>query len=171
MKFISIGKIAGTYGLDGEIKVKPVTNNPELFDEMEYLLLTQNNELKRSLKIEDVRSHNGILIFRLKGINSEENAAKLKSFDVSVPEDMLPKADDDEVYWFEIENFPVVLSDKKEIGRLVDVMETGSCDIFRIALSDGRYALISNNKDHVLEINTDEKYVLVSEQGLVYEDL
>ena len=50
-------------------------------------------------------------------------------------------------------------------------MESGSTDIFRIALQDGRYALISNNKDHVLEINTDDKYVVVSEQGLVYEDL
>ena len=84
---------------------------------------------------------------------------------------MLPKADDDEVYWFEIENLPVISSDKKEIGRLVDVMETGSTDIFRIALQDGRYALISNNKDHVLEINTDNKYIIISEQGLVYEDL
>lgn len=171
MKFISIGKVAGTYGLDGKIKIKPLTSHPELFDKMEYLLLTQNNELKRSLIIEDIRNHNDIFVVSLKGINSEENAAKLKSYMVSVTEDMLPKADDDEVYWHEIENFPVILPDKKEIGRLVDIMESGSCDIFRVALNDGRYALISNNKDHVLEINTNGKYVVISEDGLVYEDL
>lgn len=171
MKFISIGRIAGTYGLEGELKIKPNTSHPELFGQMEFLLLTQDNELKRSLKIEDIREHNNLLIVRLKGITSESDAAKLKGLHVSITEDMLPKADDDEVYWFEIENLPVVTSDKKEIGRLIDVMESGSTDIFRIALQDGRYALISNNKDHVLEINTDDKYVVVSEQGLVYEDL
>lgn len=46
MKFISIGKIAGTYGLNGEMKIKPNTSHPELFSQMEYLLLTHNNELK-----------------------------------------------------------------------------------------------------------------------------
>ena len=157
MKFISIGRIAGTYGLDGELKIKPNTSHPELFSQMEFLLLTQDN--------------NNLLIVCLKGITSESDAAKLKGLNVSITEDMLPKADDDEVYWFEIENLPVVTSDKKEIGRLVDVMESGSTDIFRIALQDGRYALISNNKDHVLEINTDSKYVVISEQGLVHEDL
>ena len=171
MKFISIGRIAGTYGLDGELKIKPNTSSPELFSQMEFLLLTQDNELKRSLKIEDIREHNNLLIVRLKGIASESDAAKLKGLNVSITEDMLPKADDDEVYWFEIENLPVVTSDKKEIGRLVDLMESGSTDIFRIALQDGRYALISNNKDHVLEINTEGRYVVISEQGLVYEDL
>lgn len=171
MKFISIGRIAGTYGLEGELKIKPNTSHPELFSQMEFLLLTQNNELKRSLKIEEIREHNNLLIVRLKGIGSENDAAKLKGFNVSITEDMLPKADDDEVYWFEIENLPVITSENNQIGRLIDVMETGSTDIFRIALNDGRYALISNNKDHVLEINTDAKYVIISEQGLVYEDL
>lgn len=171
MKFISIGRIAGTYGLEGELKIKPNTSHPELFSQMEFLLLTQNNELKRSLKIEEIREHNNLLIVRLKGIGSENDAAKLKGFNVSITEDMLPKADDDEVYWFEIENLPVMTSENNQIGRLIDVMETGSTDIFRIALNDGRYALISNNKDHVLEINTDAKYVIISEQGLVYEDL
>ncbi len=171
MKFISIGRIAGTYGLEGELKIKPNTSHPELFSQMEFLLLTHNNELKRSLKIEEIREHNNLLIVRLKGIGSENDAAKLKGFNVSITEDMLPKADDDEVYWFEIENLPVMTSENNQIGRLIDVMETGSTDIFRIALNDGRYALISNNKDHVLEINTDAKYVIISEQGLVYEDL
>lgn len=171
MKFISIGRIAGTYGLEGELKIKPNTSHPELFSQMEFLLLTQNNELKRSLKIEEIREHNNLLIVRLKGIGSENDAAKLKGFNVSITEDMLPKADDNEVYWFEIENLPVITSENNQIGRLIDVMETGSTDIFRIALNDGRYALISNNKDHVLEINTDAKYVIISEQGLVYEDL
>ena len=45
---------------------------------MEFLLLTYENELKRSLKIEDIREHNNLLIVRLKGIDSEIDAAKLR---------------------------------------------------------------------------------------------
>ncbi len=171
MKFISIGKVAGAYGLDGLIKIKPNTSYPELFYEMEFLLLTENNQVKRSLKIESMKDHNGLIVASLKGITCQQDAAKLKGLSISITEDMLPEAKSDEVYWFEIENLPVYNEEKKELGRLIDVLESGSKDIFRIALNDGRYALISNNKNHVLEINTDEKYVKISEQGLVYEDI
>ena len=171
MKFISIGKVLGAYTLDGQVKIKPNTSHPELFYHMEYLLLTKDNEVKRSLKINSIKDHNGLFVACLAGINNADEAAKLKGMSVSITEDMLPKAEDDEVYWFEIENYPVLNEEKKELGKLIDVMEAGSSDIFFILLNDGRYALISNNKNHVLEINTNEKYVLISEQGLVYEDL
>lgn len=171
MKFISIGKVVGAYTLDGQVKIKPNTSYPELFYNMEYLLLTENDEVKRSLKINNIKDHNGLFVAELAGISNADDAAKLKGMNVSITEDMLPKAQDDEVYWFEIENLPVYNEEKKELGKLIDVLEAGSSDIFRIALNDGRYALISNNKNHVLEINTAEKFVLISEQGLVYEDL
>lgn len=174
MRFISIGKVVGTYGLAGEIKIKPNTSHPELFSQMEYLLLTENNQLKRSLEIKDIREHNGLLIAKVKGIDLEKDAIKLKGYYVSITEDMLPTASHDEVYWFEIENFPVISledNNRKEIGTLIDVMEVASGDIFRIALKGGGFALISNNKSHVLEINTEDKYILISEQGLVSENL
>lgn len=171
MKFISIGKVVGEYGLDGLIKIKPNTSYPELFFEMEYLLLTENNQVKRSLKVLNIKDHNGLIVAELSGVTCQQDAAKLKGLSVSITEDMLPKADDDEVYWFEIENLPVYNKEKVELGKLVDVLEAGSSDIFRIALNDGRYALISNNKNHVLEINTDEKFIKISELGLVYEDI
>lgn len=171
MKFISVGRIAGTYGLLGEVKVKPQTEHPELFAEMEYLLLTQKNELKRSLKIEDMKPHGEFILVKLTGIDSEPQAKALKGFSVGITEDMLPQAEEGELYWYEIDGAKVITEDGKDIGVLVDYMETGSTDIFRIALHDKRFALISNNKDHVVEINTEDKTIIISELGLVYEDL
>lgn len=130
MKFISIGKVLGAYTLDGQVKIKPNTSYPELFYDMEYLLITENNEVKRSLKINNIKDHNGLFVACLAGINNADDAAKLKGYSVSITEDMLPKAEDDEVYWFEIENLPVYNEEKKELGRLVDVLEAGSSDIF-----------------------------------------
>ena len=171
MEFISVGRVVGSFGLNGEIKIKPITDHPEIYDDMEYLLLTQNNELKRSFNIENVKFQAGHFIFKVKSVNSEVEANKLKGLSVSVTEDMLPKSDDDEVYWFEIEGYPVFNELNEEIGKLDDVLECGSCDVFRIALSNGKFALISNNKSHVLEINTNDKKVIISEQGLVDEEV
>lgn len=171
MKFVSIGRVAGSYGLEGCIKVKPNTDNPWLFEEMEYLLLTKNGELKRSLKIEDVNVHNNVLIFKLSGISGDKQADSLKGMDVSVTEDSLPELPDDEVYLYQILGLPVYNESGNKVGVLVDLMETGASDVFRIELMQGGYALISNNKDHVLEINTDENKIIISESGLVYEDI
>lgn len=171
MKFISVGRVAGSYGLEGCIKVKPNTDNPWLFDEMEYLLLTKNGELKRSLKIEGISVHNNVLIFKLSGISSDKQADSLKGMDVSVTEDSLPELSEDEVYLYQILGLPVYNESGSKVGVLVDLMETGAADVFRIELMQGGYALISNNKDHVLEINTDENKIVISESGLVYEDI
>lgn len=170
MKFISVGRVVGTYGLDGEFKVKPQTEHPHLFTEMEFLLLTSNNEVKRSLKIEYMKPHGEFILIKVAGVNSEPEAKSLKGLSVAITEEMLPKAQSDELYWYEIEGATVVTENGNEIGKLIDYMETGSTDIFRISLNDGRFALISNNKSHVLEFNTDENKVIISELGLVYED-
>lgn len=171
MHFISVGKVVGSFGLNGEIKVKPITDHPEIYEDMEYLLLTQENELKRSFNIENLKFQSGHFIFKVKSIDTEMDANKLKGLSVSVTEDMLPENEDDEVYWFEIEGCPVFNEDNIEIGKLDDVLECGSNDVFRIALNNGKYALISNNKNHVLEINTKDKKVIISEQGLVDEEV
>lgn len=171
MKFVSIGRVIGSYGLEGCVKVKPNTDNLWLFDEMEYLLLTKNGELKRSLKIEDINVHNNVLIFKLSGISEDRQAESLKGMDVSVTEDSLPELEDDEVYLYEILGLPVYDESDKKIGVLVDLLETGATDVFRIELVQGGYALISNNKNHVLEINTDDKKIIISESGLVYENI
>lgn len=171
MRFLSVGTVTGAYSLSGELKIKPNTEHPHIFSRMEYLLLSADNELKRSLKIEYIKPHGNFIIVKAEGIDTETAAKSLKGLSVSVTEDMVPEAGDGEIYWYEIDGSKVVSDSGKTIGILRDYMETGSADVFRIELAGGGFALISNNKDHVIEISKERKEVVVSEIGLVYEDL
>jgi 16S rRNA processing protein RimM len=89
--------------------------------------------------------------------------------DVVIPENMLPELDD-EIYWSQLEGSPVLDINGDRIGELVDYMEGGSTEIFRIKCDDGYY-LVSNNKDHVLKIDVKEKKLIVAREGLISEDL
>jgi 16S rRNA processing protein RimM len=171
MKFLRIGIVKGTHGLDGELKITFTTDNVVLFDNMEYVLLGKDRKVVFSGKLEYSRLQNDMLVVKLEKINDLDTALKYKGFEVLVPENAIPEEAVDEVYWFKIEGSRVVDENNDEIGILVDYIESGSNDVFRIKRNDGGFYLISNNKDHVLSIDVDKKLVTVNSEGLVDEDL
>lgn len=173
MNFVRVGYISGTFGLDGAVRVKPITENPEIFYNMEFLLLSKIYSLVpvKSLKIDDIREHKNYFVVELSSINKIKEAENLKGFSVVIPEYMLPEENEDEIYWYKINGACVNNLQNDKIGILCDYMETGSKDVFRIKLNNGGYALVSNNKDHVLNIDTKNKIVTVNEEGLVFENL
>jgi 16S rRNA processing protein RimM len=75
-------------------------------------------------------------------------------------EDAVP-LEDDEIYTYELIGLTVITEDKKQLGKITSVMETGANDVYII--KDGPYGeiLFPVTDDTVLEINTDEEYVLV----------
>lgn len=172
MKFVKIGYIAGSFGLKGQVKARPITENPEIFYDMKLLLLSENgNEPSKSLKIKSAEPHGEFFLMKCDGIDSKDHADGLRNLSIVTREDNLPTIDGDEVYWYMIEGAEVTDASGNLLGVLDDYLETGSCDVLRIKLTDGGFALISNNKNHVLSIDPKERKVVVEPEGLVREDI
>jgi len=170
MKFITIAKISGSHGLDGTFKVLLKTEYPEIFDYLDFLMLSDGKEIAASLAIEDVREQAKCLLIKCEGIDDRTASDKFKGCEIVVPEDVLPQADDDEVYWSSIVGSKVYDEADELVGTLEDYMETGGGDVFIIR--DGKKEfLISNNDEHVLDIDAENKKITVNRQGLVSEDL
>ena len=170
MKFLKIGKVVDTHGMDGEIKVLPMTDNPELFFNQEFIMLSVDGKVVRSINLTNVRQQNEYLLIKSDSIKSFDEALDIKSSDIVIPETLLPEASDDEVYFRDIEGSVVIDENGNEVGFLIDYIESGSADVFRIEASDGSYYLVSNNPVHVLEIDVENKIVVVLSEGLVSED-
>lgn len=169
MKFIKIGKLVNTHGLDGDLVMQVTTESPEILDEMQYMMLSRDGDVKASHEIEFMRNYKGMLLVGLKGVAGVDAALKYKGMDVVVPEDMLPELEDS-IYWHELEGCQVLDTDGELVGVLVDYMEAGSSEVFRIKGEDDTY-LISNNKNHVIEINVKEKKLIVAREGLISENI
>lgn len=171
MKFIKIGSVTGAFGLDGVVKIRPLTETPELFYDMDYLLLGEQgkNNPSKSLKILSIEPHGDVFLVECERVDSKVKAESLKNMSVLITEDKLPVARDDEVYWFMIQGAAVVDEQGGIIGTLTDYLETGGADIFCIKLANGKEAYISNNKAHVISIDVTGKKVIVDPQGLVCE--
>jgi len=171
MKFFRIGFVKGTHGLDGEIKLAMNTENIEMMENLEYLLLGKDRNPLFSGKVEYVTPMNDLLLVKIENINDIDAAMKFKGYEVLVPESLLPAENSDEVYWFKIEGADVFDENGTKFGTLIDYIEGGSSDIFRIKGCDNKYYLISNNKSHVLKIDVDNHKIVIRQDGLVDEDI
>lgn len=169
MKLVRIGKLINTHGLDGELIMQVLTDTPEIFEDIQYMMLAVKGDVKASLGIEYMQEFKGNVLVGLVGVEDIDTAKQYKGMDVVVPEEMLPELED-EIYWHELEGAPVFDKEGVEVGTLVDYMEAGGSDIFRIKCDEGYY-LISDNKDHVLEINVKEKKLVIDRIGLVSEEV
>jgi len=169
MKFIRIGRLVNTHGLDGEMVLQILTESPEIFDDMQYMMLAVKGDIKASLEIEYMVDYKGNALVAFIDVEDIDTALKYKGMDVVVPEDTLPELEG-EIYWKELVGCPVLDIKGEEVGTLADYMEAGGTEVFRIKCKEGYY-LISNNIDHVLEINVKEKRLVIDRVGLVSEEI
>lgn len=146
-----------------------LTESPEVFDDMQYMMLAVKGNVQASLEIEYMQEYKGNILVGFAGVEDIDTAKKYKGMEVVIPEEMLPELDG-EIYWHELEGCPVFDKNGELVGALADYMEAGGADIFRIKCED-EYYLISNNTDHVLEINVKEKKLVIDRIGLVSEKI
>lgn len=76
-KYLEIGQIVNTFGIKGMIKVKSFSENINRFDRLETVILKNSNGLKE-YSIEEVKYHKGMVLIKLKGIETVEQAELLR---------------------------------------------------------------------------------------------
>ena len=75
-------------------------------------------------------------------------------------EDAVP-LEEDEFYIADVIDAEVFEDNGKKLGALVDVMQTGANDVFVVKMENGKEVLLPVIKDCVLDINAEEKKIVV----------
>ena len=68
-KYLEIGQIVNTFGIKGEVKVNPFTEDITKFERLDKILLQKSNK-QTSYEIENVKYHKNTVILKLKGVNT-----------------------------------------------------------------------------------------------------
>ena len=122
---IEAGRIVNTHGVRGEVKIEVWLDSPQFFRSFKRLVL-ENGEEKKILA---AKTHKGFVIAGLEGVADVNAAMALKGKKVSVyrADAALPHG---AFFLQDIIGARVVDEDGKEIGTLVDVMETPASNIY-----------------------------------------
>jgi 16S rRNA processing protein RimM len=78
---------------------------------------------------------------RIKGVETFEDADRLRGSDILVDKKLLVKKSDDEYYWFELINMKVFLDSGRYLGAIREIIPTGSNDVFVVRQDDSEFLI------------------------------
>jgi len=96
------------------------TDFPEKFEERRTLVAWLPSGERRELKLEDHWPHKGGMVLKFEGVDSIEDAERIKGSEIQIPSTNRTKLEDGSVYVSDLLGC-VVLADGREIGKVTNV--------------------------------------------------
>lgn len=163
---ILLGTIIRAHGLRGEVKVRPFTESPENFIGYRRLSLAQAGDQNKVPKTcLQARVSGGLVILRLEGCESREEAESLIGCQLWLNQAELPPAGPDEFYLCYLEGKPALTPSGIGLGTIVGVMSAGGQNTLVLRYQD-RELLIPAVRAFIVEV-TSSHVVLDPPPGLL----
>ena len=128
--YIKIGQIINTHGNKGDVKILPLTDDINRFFEAEHFLIQKDNEYL-PYHPERCRIHQGKAIIAFAEIPDMNAAEKLKGKYLELPEAEIKPLPEGHYYIYQLIGLDVY-EEEKYLGKIVDVLKTGSNDVYVI---------------------------------------
>lgn len=129
MEKTRIGKILNAHGVRGELKVEPLTDNPERYRILEQVYLEDRKKNYTLYDVEFVRFHKGNVLVKLAGIDDMDAAKSVKNQHLAINKsDRMPL--EEGAYYIDDLIGLHVFEDDRPIGVLKDVLQPGANDVY-----------------------------------------
>lgn len=165
--FIEIGKIVGTHGIRGELRVNPWCDSPEFFKNFSTLYFDKQG--KESAKISSVRPHGNIVLLKLDEVTTVEMASSLRGKTLYIKRSDA-KLEEGRYFVQELIGCQVKDANKDKVyGTISDVSATGANDVWHIK-NQGKEYLIPAIPDVVVSINIEDEVVEINPLRGLFDD-
>ncbi|XP_027185777.1 uncharacterized protein LOC113783762 [Coffea eugenioides] len=140
-ELVDIGYICSVHGLQGEVRVNPSTDFPDLrFSKPGRRWLRQQvsgREMMQEIQLVEGRGHPGqAWILKFNKIDSVDQALKLVGSTILISEEDRPELEEGEFYSHDLVGMKVILKDTEEpIGTVISVYNSGANDLLLVQLS------------------------------------
>ena len=156
--FLEVGKIVGTHGVRGMVRIQPWCDSAEFFCTLKKVYLDQNG--KDKLSISKSSPHGNVVIAAIKGVDSIEMAEKYRN-KIIFMDRKDAKLDKDQYFITDLIGSSVFHADNGSLlGTISDVSETGANDVWHIKQGDNEYLIPAIN-EVVISVNIEEEKVVI----------
>ena len=166
-QYLDSGKIVGTHGIKGEVRINPWCDSPEFLCAFKKLYL--DSEGKTSIEVKS-RPHKNIALCKIKGVKTIEQAEKLRGKIVYINRSDIKLGEGvnfvQDLIGLEVKD----AANGKVYGKITDVLRTGANDVYEITDSQNKKYLAPVIDEVVIEINVDEGYVLIRPMKGIFDD-
>ncbi|NLZ92450.1 MAG: 16S rRNA processing protein RimM [Firmicutes bacterium] len=148
----TIGKVISTHGIKGALKVQPYSDFPERVKKLERVFLEIDGEIK-PYPVLDAFVNGRYWVISLAGIEGMEAAEQLRGTSILIPLSERVELPQDTYYLDQIIGLNVYTVDGQLLGKVQDILQTGSNDVYVVHSPQGAEILIPALKDVVKKVD------------------
>ena len=159
---IILGKLGKPHGLKGFLYIRYYGDDPKSLLSFSQIY-SEDSSLGKVDKIAELKDRVTIHIL---GVNTRNSAEILRDKEIYVQEDQLPKLDNGEAYFYQLENLEVKNKQDEILGLVDCIMPTGANDVIVVkpykGSIDKKERLIPYLRPEIVEnIDLEEKRIIV----------
>lgn len=159
-EYFEIGQIVNTSGLKGILKIKPFTDDIKKFSNLKTIYIKTKSGLTE-FKIEQVRYVKNMVMLKLAGIDTVEEAEKYRNLYIKILRDQEEELEEGSYYVVDILGCKVNTDANQELGKIVDVFQTGSNDVYVVKDEQGKQILLPAIKQVIKNVDIKNKIIIV----------
>jgi len=160
-EFITIGKVVSTQGNKGEFKVLPLTDSTDRFKNITSIFIRKNIN-RKILNIEKIRFKENMVILKSKDIENIEEAKMIVGSFLEVERKNAVKLPKDTYFIFEIIGLEVYDENDIFLGKIENVISTGSNDVYIVKGENKKELFIPAIREVVKNVNLEKKRITIN---------
>lgn len=167
---LAVGKIVGTHGLRGDLKVRLHSGDPDILLTTDQVTLHLPSGERLTAKPVRQSVHKGQVLLRLQDFETLSQVERMVGGQVLLPESLLPELEEDEYYWAQLKGLEVIDRQRGSIGKLHQMFTTAAHDTYVVTGSYGE-VLIPAVAQFILEVDLEKRIMNVDlPDGLIPEE-
>ena len=124
-ELVAIGRVVKPQGRKGEVLVEPLSDRPERFPGLRRAFLPGPGTGAREVAVDGFWPHKGRVVLKLRGVDSIDDAERLRGLELRIPETELPDLPAGSYYHHQLVGLRALDPQGRELGRVESIWETG----------------------------------------------
>lgn len=155
---VLVGEISAPFGVRGEVKMRPLMDDPEALKDLPGVRLRfpGGSGREETRRINGVRLHKHDALLSFEGIETMDDAETLRGVKVFILRSQLPPLEEDAYYADDLVGLQVVTESGRDLGQIEQVHFYPANDVYETPV-----ALIPAVEDIVVEVDLEAGRVLV----------
>ena len=157
---LEIGQIVNTFGIKGFVKIYPYVDDIRRFDDLEEVYISQKKQ-DSLMKIEEVKYQKNMVLVKFKGIETVEQAEKLRNTYVKIDRKDAIELEEGQYFIADLLGLDVYLDTGEKLGVLDDIFNNGSTDIYAVKNELGKQFLLPYIDEVIKDIDLENEKITV----------
>ena len=157
MDLYTIGQIVAPHGVRGDVRIYPDTDFPERFLHMKYGYIDG-----KRYEVKAARFHKHVVLMKFAGVDDRNAAELLVHKELQVPREDLMPLKEGQYYVFDIIGIAVYNLEGRLLGKVTDVLKTGSNDVYVVNDDAGNELLLAVIPEVIRSVDIKAKKMVVN---------